>query len=228
MGTDIHWAIEYRTDEGWRYFLDGLNLSHRMHSRIFDALLPGDRNYNFFGMLANVRNGVGFAGVVTGDGFDPCVPEPRLPNDLSFGARQYIEEGYLGEHNLGAVTSSHLREYWEKHKRLETRHRGVIEISEYPAFITSGRKRPKSYCGGISGGGTRVVTEAELKRHEWSVIGDHIASPAPEGATHVDVEWTSTYEESVGWSTAQFLSYGIEYLESDTHRELRFLFGFDS
>jgi len=42
-----------------------------------------DRNYNVFGVLADVRNGRGFAGTVTGTGFVP-IAEPRgLPSDLS-------------------------------------------------------------------------------------------------------------------------------------------------
>lgn len=46
------------------------------------------RNYDAFAVLANVRNGTGFAGVVTGDVFVP-LSEPRdLPEDLSLRLRR--------------------------------------------------------------------------------------------------------------------------------------------
>ena len=49
----------------------------------------GDRNYDLFAMLANLRNGVGFAGRRRGEVLDP-IDEPRgIPEDAS---PEYREE----------------------------------------------------------------------------------------------------------------------------------------
>lgn len=68
MGTDIHSVAQVRKDGKWLTVLQ-------------DVCGDG-RNYDTFAMLANVRNGRGFAGVKTGDGF-PFIAEPRgLPDDF--------------------------------------------------------------------------------------------------------------------------------------------------
>lgn len=41
------------------------------------------RNYNLFAILADVRNGRGFAGSYTGEGFNPIAEPKGIPNDLS-------------------------------------------------------------------------------------------------------------------------------------------------
>jgi len=68
MGTDIHSIAQVKRDGKWVTVAIGI---------------AGDiRSYDTFAMLANVRNGRGFAGVRTSTGF-PVIHEPRgLPNDL--------------------------------------------------------------------------------------------------------------------------------------------------
>lgn len=68
MGTDIHSIAQVRHNNSWNTVAIGI---------------IGDlRSYNMFAMLADVRNGRGFAGVKTSDRF-PVIHEPRgLPEDL--------------------------------------------------------------------------------------------------------------------------------------------------
>jgi len=68
MGTDIHSIAQVMRDGQWVTVAIGID---------------GDqRSYNTFAMLANVRNGTGFAGCRTSTGF-PVIHEPRgLPDDL--------------------------------------------------------------------------------------------------------------------------------------------------
>jgi hypothetical protein len=67
MGTDIHIAIEKLDNDGWHWTAIASNCN---------------RNYDLFAILADVRNGTGFAGVVTGKGFVP-ISEPRgFPLDM--------------------------------------------------------------------------------------------------------------------------------------------------
>lgn len=69
MGCDIHLTVEAFRDGSWR-------------------CVPNDcgdwydnRNYDVFAILADVRNGSGFAGVSTGEGFAPIAPRRGIPAD---------------------------------------------------------------------------------------------------------------------------------------------------
>ena len=66
-----------------------------------------DRNYNVFSILANVRNGYGFAGVRTGSGFDPISDGRGLPDDLSQGVRDHMTRiGYRIEGGVPVYEAS--------------------------------------------------------------------------------------------------------------------------
>lgn len=101
MGTDIHIVAEYFKDNRWH---------------LADILLPEDRNYCAFAVLADVRNGYGFAGFDSGD---PVIPisEPRgLPNDISQELRANLDGEkdewlYLGNHSFSWVTLKELLDY---------------------------------------------------------------------------------------------------------------------
>lgn len=68
MGTDIHSIVQVRKENKW--------------VTVGVAVAGNPRSYNTFAMLADVRNGRGFAGIKTSDGF-PVIHEQRgLPEDL--------------------------------------------------------------------------------------------------------------------------------------------------
>src|SRR4051794_16548380 len=85
MGCDIHFYVEKKDENGnWQSAdawetEDGYDCPSIPYKKRFYS----GRNYDLFGILADVRNGRGFAGVKTGDGFVP-IAEPRgLPDDAS-------------------------------------------------------------------------------------------------------------------------------------------------
>lgn len=54
-----------------------------------------DRHYDVFSILADVRNGYGFAGVVTSSGFNPITSGRGIPDDLSEEIRAHLKRiGY--------------------------------------------------------------------------------------------------------------------------------------
>jgi len=79
MGTDIHLAAEVYRDGQW-------------HLASVD--LPDGRNYRAFAILADVRNGYGFAGFDTGDPVVPIAYPRGFPEDLSkeLSKLLYIED----------------------------------------------------------------------------------------------------------------------------------------
>lgn len=145
-----------------------------------------DRNYDVFGVLADVRNGTGFAGVDTGDGFEP-ISEPRgLPVDLSeevlaalarngqdatgeyVGGSEEDEDdwsdatekcGWLGEHSFSWVTLREVLEYdWSR----ATKKRGWVDPWNFELYRRNGS--PYSWSGGISGANVNHVTEWDMAR----------------------------------------------------------------
>lgn len=98
MGCDIHIICEVKENGVWKinpvkifpnpYYRpeekDKTKEEQREWSLEELALEPSrSRNYDWFAILANVRNGRGFAGIKTGEGFS-VIAEPRgVPEDLS-------------------------------------------------------------------------------------------------------------------------------------------------
>ena len=86
MGCDIHLYVEKRVGDKWEA-VPGPNPWHGMwddepEERLNDWIWDG-RHYDLFAIMANVRNGYGFAGCDTGDGFVPIAMPKGLPDDVS-------------------------------------------------------------------------------------------------------------------------------------------------
>lgn len=135
MGTDIHMYVERRasadapweTADRWSETEYGTQCEH-----IFD-----DRSYDTFAILADVRNGRGFAGVKTGEGFVP-ISEPRgLPKDMS------------------PELAAHLADIQQYDWTQTTRKSGIVGLSELARWKQSGR--PQMWSGGIGGPGIGVI-----------------------------------------------------------------------
>lgn len=90
MGADIHSYAEVRQSSNSKW-LPAINN------------MPCDRNYWAFAVLADVRNGIGFAGIKTGSPVTPIAPPRGLPDDRAEIA------GDLGDHSYSWVTLAELR-----------------------------------------------------------------------------------------------------------------------
>lgn len=132
MGTDIHPYAEVRQNGKWQ----------RAHIEV-----PSDRNYWTFAILANVRNGFGFAGCYTGEPVTP-ISEPRgLPpdtsiadNDLDFEDPKYV---WLGDHSHSWVLLSELLAYDLDQPMIQG---GVITRAQLKA-LHGENKLPDTWCG---------------------------------------------------------------------------------
>ena len=235
MGTDIHFYVQKRhpeKPEEW-VFMDGPAPSEE-----FDLQWEKDhgdkdwykrswyssRNYNLFAILANVRNGSGFAGIDTGDGFKTMTSELRgLPED--FMPTKWMLEHDTPEHGHDANWVS-LKEVLEfPWKDLETNHRGWVDEHEFKTWLEDGGQGgPKSWCGGISGRGVRHVDIGVMTK---IVTG---ALPREEGegiSYHCQLEWGESY-----WDSCEFFCETVlpqlEELADGDPSSVRLVFWFDS
>jgi hypothetical protein len=140
-----------------------------------------DRNYDVFGILADVRNGTGFAGIDTGDGFVP-IAEPRgLPEDLSdevskrlrlieeddpdeeiYEQLEATQEGYwsLGDHSFSYVLLSEVLEDYDWSRT--TRKRGWVDAWNFELWRRKGE--PGYWSGGISGQRIEHISNQQMAR----------------------------------------------------------------
>jgi len=105
LGTDIHIYAEVFRDGAWH---------------LADADLPEYRNYWGFAVLADVRNGYGFAGFDTGEPVTPISLPRGLPGDLSQELRAPPDSDdeelpssqiWLGNHSFSWLTLQELLDY---------------------------------------------------------------------------------------------------------------------
>ena len=172
----------------------------------------GSRNYDVFAILANVRNGYGFAGIPTGGGFNIIAPPRGFPEDMSEIMKQFSEHV---EHTPTWLKLSEILDYdWDQH----TTHCGVVNELEYTKWATSSRKlAPENYSGGIMGKG--IVTYDELtylRLKEQKQLG--------KDRVYVQVEWPVTYRQSC----SHFLKAMEELKRLGPPEDVRLVFWFDS
>ena len=227
MGTDIHSIAQVNRDGRWQTVAIGID---------------GDqRSYNTFAMLANVRNGYGFAGCRTSTGF-PVIHEQRgLPEDLktnedngllinktdlvcawdwggneipidSPDARHLDEEPmYLGDHSFSWCTLTELRTFIENVAK-KTETR-IVGIVDLAAYNLHKQtcQRYTNWCGMVSGPG--IVVESD--------------PPGPR-ATHVQTSWpVNAAAESRLCEIEAALSLVAERTGA-APESIRFVYGFDS
>jgi len=206
MGTDIHGVWQKKTPGGWQ--------------DVPSAYMQ-DRHYRLFALLAGVRNGIGFAGVVTHEPVTP-ISEPRgLPNDFACddSSNHPIESIeiidprrrehhhadnpqciWMGDHSHSWLTWDEILNFQLPKKTCT----GIVCLVDYRAW--DGVSRPYKYAGSVSG--QTVV-----------VSGPHDITYK---TTHVRIEWVEDWGDSI----RDFLD-EVRRLK-ELHGAGRFVFGFDS
>lgn len=172
------------------------------------------RNYNLFSILADVRNGYGFAGVDTGDGFVPITKPRGVPEDASHYFRHQVAEWGPDGHSHSWISLLDLIDYdWQQ----VTKKRGWVRPDQYGIWKAKGA--PESWSGGISGGNVRHLTNEQMD----------VVSTFPEGPTYVtQVEWEWTYAECCEGFVEKTIPALQELLTRKGVRDLRIVFFFDN
>ena len=230
MGADIHAVVQRKKDGKWITYAEG-------YSR---------RNYDVFAVMANVRNGHGFAGCLLSDGLK-VVHEPKgLPKDLRFvgkrkqdvkcpnsfrkfpGSFRSSEDKiyWLGDHDHSWLT---LTELLTINSEDVTKHYGVmtdLEFEKLGSYFLQNRRQPRQveYCGDVFG---KDITT--LKEEDYLACKQSGTLPRDK-QIYVQTWWNETYGESLGLAfwiwllqlIRDALCFGCD-LDS-----IRVVFGFDS
>jgi hypothetical protein len=247
MGTDIHLYVERRnaagvweraTPEPWPCpWCEG---EAQRHSDCYNCKGAGKtrspydlRNYDLFAMLANVRNGRGFAGVVTGSGFVPLAKPRGRPDDTAIvdtcDAVEYEDPQYvwLGDHSFSYATLAEVLSY--DYGQI-THQCGVVGAKEYRAWVEAGRRgAPKSWSAAVFGNCTTVTpAEIDLLLQEGVVKASDDGNgyvDAMGGRYYVEISWSISYRDAAGPAWFAFLD-ACKPLGAP--EDVRFVFGFDS
>ena len=219
MGTDIHSVGQVFKDGKW----------------ITKIARPGgdDRNYDSFAVLADVRNGYGFAGCATGEGW-PVISEPRgLPNDIRLndreciptpswqydfekGTSKYRHEVWMGDHSHSWLLLSEIENFVEtKLVNMKYTKTGVVSKKTYEDFKNGKIREPQEYCGWTSGPNVEVVSEEKVNDSDYY--------------THVQMNWEVNAVDCL-YTLKKYIEElrGLANKEGVDFDKVRLVFGFDS
>ncbi len=236
MGTDIHFYVERRVGAVWesadkwtpdKYAEEGEapRLTVDYHDHFYR-----DRNYHLFSILADVRNGHGFAGIKTGEGFVPiCTPRGQ-PSDMSELLKAEAES--YGGHTPSWLTVAEIMAYdWTQVTSLC----GYVTPAQYWDWGLWRRKEgrgPKNYFGGRTGVGIKDVSEDHMRQiieaADLNSFGNYEAKRQAlalldRNQTHVS--WTEPYHQCAD----EFLANTLPRLwRLGKPEDVRCVFWFDS
>jgi hypothetical protein len=231
MGTDIHCALEIRKGGKWiaqmqrnEYF--GKWKDEPEMTAKFDV---GGRDYDLFAILGNVRNGHGFAGCDTGDGFNFITDLRGIPADASSQAIDALSH----EHSASWVTVAELLAFdWTQ----TTVHRGWVTAVEFEKWerMKEWKPAPDSWCGAVSGGKVQHVSEYDMRKKVTKIMrgGDHKTSlerlEQELESVYCQISWVEQYSESVGHFWKVIMPRLMKLANEHGAENVRLIFDFDS
>jgi hypothetical protein len=191
MGCDIHLTVEVKKNKKWKHFEKtetlhyGVDNKHSYERSIFN---PG-RCYDLFAILADVRNGRGFAGCKTGEGFDP-ISDPRgVPKDASPEYKAAVKDAEGDGHSHSYHTLKQLQDYpWKDKKVIHTK---LVDLKTYERWKASKELFPTCCCGDAWSTNIIKLPEdeyPELKSNPEKYAGKEI---------YIQARWETTYYDSV-------------------------------
>lgn len=229
MGCDIHTIAEVKNENTGKWESCGKIFPYEYYDPEKESKVDDDgyewnpktvvspysgRNYDLFAILADVRNGRGFAGIKTGEGFNP-IDDPRgIPSDASSETKEFLNS-YEGDgHSHSYFTVAELLAYdWDQ----TTIKCGVIPYSEYLKVKETGGS-PESWSGGVSG--PKIVT------YPMNEIPSDIESRIAGGESpYILYEWKIAYRDHCRFFIEDTIP---ELMKLGRPENVRMLFFFDN
>jgi hypothetical protein len=233
MGCDIHLYVEAKKNGKWEAIDKWQTDSDGYFCVPYEERFYTGRNYNLFSILADVRNGYGFAGSDTGDGFKPISSPKGNPSDISEQVKAESDKWGSDGHSHSFLTLKELLDYdWTQKTTL----RGTVNAVEYfkwSQFEKDQGNGPESYCGSVSGSAVKNISEKEMSEKIKEVLNLDLPSYALKvkaiedamRSTYCRVSWESPYYKCAG----SFLSTVIpRLLRLGNPEDARIVFWFDN
>jgi hypothetical protein len=203
MGADIHLYVEKKVDGKW--IAQGEFTREEAEEDGSRGYISGGRdfysgrNYDLFAILANVRNGRGFAGVKTGEGFNPIAEPKGVPEDASDEYKAISENWGCDGHSHSYLTIRELLDYdWTQ----ETGKQGWVDMvawERWSRWARDGGLGPDSYSGGVSGGAVKHITAEEADALFKDVSWQERKEVAKQHEnTYALAEWGTPYYRAAG------------------------------
>lgn len=249
MGCDIHLYVEILNKELWKWEAQGNFIDEYPEEEWGFEDIPwkeklySGRNYNLFAILADVRNGRGFAGVQTGGGFNPIAFPKGLPDNVSSRIGDLYRRWGEDAHSASHFTVQELLEFDWTQKTVLC---GMISALEYakwkwPFRIHDEPDGPKEYTGGVSGTKIKIVNEEEMDEYLNKICPDEMDSiwkriqkledcslDSLDGTSlsyYTEAVWTQKYYETCSIFIGRVLP---ELLAMGNSNEVRIVFWFDN
>ena len=175
------------------------------------------RSYDSYAVLSDVRNGYGFAGCDTGEGWEPISKPRGLPDDFEIDDEQLHKRKWMGDHSHSYVTLKELKEKLESYKNNSYEIHGYVSVKQF-LEIKKG-VLPKIWSAGISGADIKIVNEEDYNDEK--------------DVTHIKTKWSVSALDSLTYlincvkqlELFKECSYSSNEL---TDNDVRMVFGFDS
>ena len=232
MGTDIHAGIEYKDATGWHAVTSPNKYYGKYPGEPKEsARLDLDRNYDLFAILADVRNGSGFAGIKTGDGFEIISKPKGLPEDAD---PVTLETACTGDHSDTWITLQEILDFdWTR----TTRHTGVVDATQFEKWdrMKEYIPGPASYAGDVSGSKIKHISNEEMRAHIQDVFGGNRYGQERNAClSKLDnnlvtrLEWESGYTETTTQVWEKILPTMLKLGKEYGYNNVRLVMNFDS
>ena len=231
MGSDIHCILEVERSGQWIFHESQKHIRFFLCNGLFchDAIGKEDcygfdidhnfyssRNYDLFTILANIRNGRGFAGCDTGDDFEALSNPKGIPDNASWQYKKLVDRWDADGHSHSYFTWKELKateEYWNK----KTKKRGMVDVEGYDYYKKTGF--PPDF---FILGGAEVISSNEMD----VICNNEEAKKASMKCTVI--EWEETYKEASGIQEIFGALEKISKEEKLTDEQMRIVFFFDN
>lgn len=233
MGCDIHHYEEVRSEDG-----DWASVQKLVKNEYYEQYPDEERPmvldhygyddprrlwrcYDLFAILANVRNGRGFAGCLTGAGFNSIVEPRGLPDDVSDVIKSESDSWGMDGHSHSWLTLKEILDYdWDQ----RTTNYGMLSWNEYEHWVktrTEDQPSPMSYSGDVWG---RDIKKVSVEQFEMWEKNPESRPQNPENY-YARASWGISYRQAVG---GRFWDY-VEYLKTlGKPEDVRMVFWFDN
>lgn len=184
-----------------------------------------------FAILGDVRNGKAFAGIVSGDGFDPMSSQRGIPEDVTAAVRDHA---LSNEHSATWVTLDEILAYdW----RRTTAHYGIVSAKEFERWdrVKEWYPQPQEYSGDIMGPHIVKVDTDAMRQHVKEVMGDRPFEGDHEAKLkklnpnmYTRVSWVLTYAASGSQVWEKILPHMLPLGVAHGFENVRLVMDFDS